>query len=360
MINESDAIYRNLQKHLDKMPIGFPSAEDGSDLRVLKTFFTPEEAELATFLNFIHVTLQEIYSQTKNRGISLEETMEKLDLMVDKRLIFKEVDPKTNQISYGNLPFAIGFFETHVNHLSVEMAQASEDYGIQFIEEFMGMETGIPQMRTVPINAAISHDNIVMDYDDAHKILENIKGPYAVAPCICVQSKALIGRECKHNMLERCIVNSQNYIDRGDAREITKEEALEILKKAEDSGLVIQPGNSKDSGGFCLCCGCCCGILSYAKKLENPARLFATNFYAEIDEEFCTGCGTCANFCPMDAIIPNEVSRINKERCIGCGVCVSKCPSEAIYLKNKEQIITPPNDSIDLISRIIRKKKKTR
>jgi electron transport complex protein RnfB len=359
-MNIEDKVYRNLQKHLDKMPIGFPPVEDGSDIRVLKAFFTKEEAELATFLNFIPVNLQEIYSQTKNRGMSLEETREKLDLMADKRLIFKEVNPKTSQISYGNLPYAIGFFENHVNRLSVEMAQASEEYGTQFIREFMGEETGIPQMRTVPINAAISHDNIVMDYDDARKILDNIKGPYAVAPCICVQSKALIGGECKHNMLERCIVNSQDYIDRGDAREITKEEALEILKKAEDSGLVIQPGNSKASSGFCLCCGCCCGILTDAKKLENPARLFATNFYAQIDDKFCTGCGTCTNFCPMDAITLDEVSIINKERCIGCGVCVSKCPSEAIHLRNKEQIITPPNDSIDLVRKMIRRKKKDR
>jgi ferredoxin len=157
-------------------------------------------------------------------------------------------------------------------------------------------------------------------------------------------------------MVERCIVNSQNYIDRGDAREITKAEAFEILNKAEESGLVIQPGNVKSANGFCLCCGCCCGILSNAKKLGTPARLFASNFYAEIIEEQCTGCSTCSDYCPMDAIKVNEVSSINKERCIGCGVCVPKCPSEAIHLKNKKPILTPPENSIDLTIKIARNK----
>lgn len=359
-MQEHETIYRELQKHLDKMPIGFPSSEDNSDLKVLKAFFTPEEAKMAMYLNFNPVSLNRIYSQTKKIGLTLEETKGKLESMVEKRIIFKEVNPKTNQISYGNLPYAIGFFETHVNHLSKEMAQASEEYGKRFIREFLGEDTGIPQMRTIPINTAISHENIIKDYDNARKILETVDGPYAVAPCVCVQSKELIGIKCKHNMLERCMVNSQNYLDRGDAREITKAEAFEILNKAEESGLVIQPGNVKSSGGFCLCCDCCCGILSHAKKLENPARLFASNYYAEIDEQQCTGCSTCSNYCPMDAITTGDVSTINKERCIGCGVCVSKCPSEAIQLKNKEQSIIPPENSIDLMIKIARNKKKLR
>lgn len=355
-MEKSDEIYRDLQRHLDKMPVGFPSSKDGSDIRVLKAFFTPEEAELAIYLNFIPVSLSRIYFHTKSKGMSLEETKDKLDLMVEKRIIFKEVDVKTNEPLYGNLPYAIGFFETHVNRLSKEMAQASEDYGEFFIREFLGEKTGIPQMRTIPINTAVTYENSIMNYDDARKILDSVEGPYAVAPCVCVQSKELVGKSCKHDMLERCMVNSQNYLDRGDAREITKAEAFEILEKAIEIGLAIQPGNSKNPGGFCLCCGCCCGILSDARKLDNPARLFATNYYSEIDEEQCTGCGTCLEYCPMDAIKVNEV-HINKERCIGCGVCVSKCPSGAIFLRNKEKMIIPPENSDDLMKKIARKKK---
>ena len=355
---DNETIYRELQRHLDKMPVGFPSADDGSDIKVLKAFFTPEQAELAMFLDFTPIPLNNIYSQTRKRGMSFEETQEKLDAMVKRGLICKDINPKTNQILYGNLPYAIGFFENQVNRLSKEMAQASEDYGERFIREFLGEDTGIPQMRTVPISTAVSHENVIMDYDNARKILENVEGPYAIAPCVCVQSKELLGINCKHDWVERCMVNSQEYIDSGNAREITKNEAFTILEKAEELGLVIQPGNSKNASGFCICCACCCGILSHARKLDVPARLFASNFFAEIDEEQCTRCGTCIDFCPMEAIDVNDVSSINRERCIGCGVCVSKCPSQAINLKHKEHPIVPPETFEDLITRIANKKKK--
>jgi len=352
-----ELIYRNLQKHLDSMPIGFPYSESGADIKVLKAFFTPEEAELATYLNFTPVPLDKIFKRCKHSGLTLAELKEKLDNMVKKRIIFSEENPINKKVSYGNLPYAIGFFEDHINRLSKEMAEASEEYGVEFIREFLGEKTGIPQMRTVPINASITHENNVMNYDNARYILESNEGPFAVAPCVCVQSKELLGAKCKHDMIERCMVNSQTYIDNGDAREITKDEALEILQKAEDKGLVIQPGNTKDAGGFCLCCGCCCGILTDTKKLDQPARLFATNYYSEVEDAKCTSCGTCEEVCPMDAITVNEVACIDRDRCIGCGVCVSKCPANAIHLRNKDQVKVPPDDGVDLMSRIIKKKR---
>ena len=347
-----------MQIHLNSLPIGFPPSEDGADIKVLKAFFKPDEALLATYLEYYPISLKKFNLKVRDLEMTLEEIESKLDSMVRKGIIYEEVSPKTNKKSYGNLPYAIGFFEEHVNRLTKEMAEASEEYGLPFIKEFLGEKTGIPQMRTIPINAAITHENNIMSYDNAREILENVKPPYAVAPCVCVQSKELIGMKCKHEMIERCMVNSQDYIDRGDAREISKAEAFEILRKAEDEGLVIQPGNTKDSGGFCLCCGCCCGVLSYGKLLDKPALVFATNFFSEVNEEECTGCGKCEEVCPMDAIVVNEVSHIIKDRCIGCGVCVSKCPSDAIHLRNKEKTIEPPENGVHLIMKITQRKKK--
>jgi len=340
------------------MPVGFPATEDGTDIKVLEVFFTPEEAKLATLLKFLPLSLTQIHSKMKDSEITLDELQEKLNKMAEKGIIFKELNTKTSEPAYGNLPYAIGFYENQVNRLTVEMAQASENYGVPFIKEFLGNKTGLPQMRVVPINAALSHENSLMDYEDARKILDSIEGPYAVAPCVCVQSKELLGNTCKYDMIERCMVNSQEYIDNGNAREISKDEAFDILAKAEEKGLVIQPGNSKSSGGFCLCCGCCCGILSNGKKLDQPARLFATNFYSEVDADLCTACETCISFCHMDAIEMNETASINRDRCIGCGVCVTKCPSEAIHLKNKSEPIIPPENRDELIRKLEKIKSK--
>ena len=53
---------------------------------------------------------------------------------------------------------------------------------------------------------------------------------------------------------------------------------------------------------------------------------------AIVDKEKCTGCGTCVDTCPVEAITVEDKAVIDKENCIECGVCVEGCPEEAISL----------------------------
>ncbi len=355
ILSESEDVYRKLQKHLDTGPIGFPPAKSGSDIRLLKAFFNPKEAEFATKLSFFPSNLKSIYRKTKKQGMSLEETKDMLDNLVKKGLIFHADIPEAGERLYLNAPLAVGFYELNVNRLTKERAEAFEEYlNEEFIDEYN--TSGIPQIRTIPINAAVTKENKVMTYDDVRQLIETHKGPYSVQECICTQEKEILGTKCKHSLTERCLSNSQTSIDRGDARELSKEEIFDLLKKAEEDGLVIQPGNFKEPGFFCLCCSCCCGILSNVKNLDKPSQYFATNYYSEVDADLCSGCGTCADRCPMDAITIEDVSTINRDRCIGCGICVPSCPEEAIHLRNKEEITEPPKDLMDLWLKIGNKK----
>jgi ferredoxin len=128
------------------------------------------------------------------------------------------------------------------------------------------------------------------------------------------------------------------FVQDGRGRYITREEALAIIRKGEESGLVLQPGNNRDSGNLCMCCGCCCGVLRSLKMNPNPARMVSSPFHAVLDRDACAGCGTCLERCPMEAIsLPDGAAEINLERCIGCGLCVTTCPSSALTLARKPE-----------------------
>ena len=147
------------------------------------------------------------------------------------------------------------------------------------------------------------------------------------------------------------------YIEKGLGREITKEEALEILEKAQEDGLVLQPGNSQRPMNICTCCGCCCGVLSHQNKLEEPAQFFASNFYAEVDPDECIGCGICEDRCNMDAVhVEDATAVVNLARCIGCGACVPTCTSEAIKLYKKDEETIPPKNTVETYLAIMDKK----
>jgi Na+-translocating ferredoxin:NAD+ oxidoreductase subunit B len=98
---------------------------------------------------------------------------------------------------------------------------------------------------------------------------------------------------------------------------------------------------------ICACCGCCCGMLSMQKSLPKPVDFWATNYYAAVNTESCTGCGKCVERCQVNAVRIDEkaeISIINLARCIGCGNCIASCPSGALSLNKKEKETIPPQD----------------
>jgi len=165
----------------------------------------------------------------------------------------------------------------------------------------------------------------------------------------------MAGARCKATDLrELCLIlDGEQYIHAGLGRAISREEAFAVLEKAQEAGLVLQPLNAKRPGAICCCCGDCCGILRGLKIAPRPADFYASNFYAEIDAELCTGCQTCIDRCQLGApFMKNGVAAVNLDRCIGCGNCVTVCPDEAVKLKKKKKETVPPEDSEALYKQI--------
>ncbi|MFW9825212.1 MAG: DUF362 domain-containing protein [Candidatus Thorarchaeota archaeon] len=346
--NNKENVYRILQQHIDTFPVGFPATKSGVEIRLLKELFTPEEAEIASKLPFSYEdfeSLRSIHYRLTTLGFkySIGELESHLDNMVRKGAI--RFLKRGNKKLYSAALFILGMFEYQVNKLSKSFAEDTKKYLDEVLIREMGRNLPL-QLRTIPVGIDVEHDIEIANFDDIKKIIGNTDGPFAVQNCICRQSSKLRGEVCKVTQREETCISlgivAQMYIEQGWAREINKDEAIEIFKKNEEEGLIIQPGNAQKPHFICSCCGCCCEELYGLKKFPNPAFFVSTNHYAKIDPDLCSGCGTCIERCQMEAIEMNDhISSINLQRCVGCGSCTLTCSSEAISLVKKDSRFIP-------------------
>ncbi|MFX0071055.1 MAG: 4Fe-4S binding protein, partial [Candidatus Hermodarchaeota archaeon] len=342
----------------DKMPIGYPPTKSGVEIRILKKIFEPQQAKMAMNLNWKWEPLDRIYERLKNETNSLDDLETFLDNMVKAgTLNYKKKDGIKY---YANAPLVVGFYEYQLSRLDKDLVKDV----FRYIREAFGFEmmrSKISQLRTVPIEQSINREINIATYEDIRKIFENAQQPIALTDCLCKKGRDLVGHPCKiTERREICMAFdwiAQLYIDHGWARQISKEEALEVLKKNEEDGLIINIENTEKPNFFCGCCTCCCGLTAGLKYLHQPSKLAGNNYYAVINEELCTGCGVCVDRCQMDAIIlSDDISSIKKTRCIGCGNCIATCPADAIKLIKKDKISEPPKDFDDLYGLILEAK----
>jgi ferredoxin len=352
-------VYRKLQRHLDNMPIGYPATSSGVEIRLLKHLFTPEEAEIALHLSALPEPLERIHKRLKRPRPSVEELETILDRLTDKGAILRRMR-KGREKHYSKLILAVGMYEFQVDRLTKEYEEDFEQYlGEGFAEQIHSKKTS--QLRTIPINRTVIPDRHVGTYDDGREIVRRSKGPFAAANCICRQGKDLLGQSCRQTDIRKTCLMLEGvarfYIETGRGQAITKEEMLEILDRADEAGLVLQPQNTQSPKYICCCCGCCCAALQSAKRFENPAEYFHNNYFARVDPELCTGCETCATRCQMEALtLVDDVTQVDLSRCIGCGLCVSTCPSDAIRLEQIDRPEVPPKDDSALYMKITRER----
>ncbi|MGA2404235.1 MAG: 4Fe-4S binding protein [Syntrophobacteraceae bacterium] len=346
---DKDKVYQTLASHLDRLPAGFPKTETGVEIRILKRLFTPEEAALAQLVTLKPETAEEIASRT---GRDAEELASRLQIISRKGLVFRL--GRGDKIRYMAANFIVGIWEFNVNRLDPELINDVGEYVPHYLGQSHNLKT--PQLRTIPISKALPAEQAVMPYEEARRIiLEQEK--IIVAPCICRKEHKIMGKGCDKRM-EACLVfgiGAQYYEENGLGRPILQAEALSILNEAENQGLVLQPSNTQKVVNICMCCGCCCQILKNLKRLPNPARYAASNYFAVSDRELCTGCGTCIERCQMDAIEMNgDTAEIKSGQCIGCGLCVPTCPVGAmsLNLKPEKERSVPPSDRMEAFKRL--------
>ena len=354
------AVYRHLQQHLDQLPIGFPTTTSGVEIEILQYFFSPAEAEVALCLSLMTSTVAAVCKRCRKR-FGVERTVQEQQQMLEKMFLKGVIDRSGKQgaFRYRNAMLVIGMFEFNVDHLNKELMKLLHRYlNEAFGEEFF--RATLPQLRTSPHLKAVIPEHQIATYDNMKAFVVKTQLPVQVANCVCKQGAAALGHPCKQtDNIEICLMfGAESYEARQQVRTISVEECLALLDMAEERGLVLQPGNTRDPFCICLCCGCCCGVLTTAKKFPDPARFFATNYYAAIDTADCIGCGICLKRCQMDALQLGEHKKVQVDltRCIGCGLCVTTCPTQAARLVKKEKETVPPLNIALLYLSILKQK----
>ena len=157
----SESLYRRLQQHLDRMPVGFPATESGVEIRILQRLFTPEEAEIALELSAIPETAATIRKRLKSR-MTLPELKQKLGEMAEKGNILAW--PIEGEVRYAKMIFAIGMYERQSKKLTPEFERDVRQYMEEaFGQAFHNKKT--QQLRIVPVNKQIAVERGVTTYD---------------------------------------------------------------------------------------------------------------------------------------------------------------------------------------------------
>ena len=349
-------IYRKLARHLDDLPAGFPATASGVEQRILRRLFSPEEAELALEMSLLEEEPRVI---ARRAGLPVEDCARRLEEMASKGLIYR-TQAEGKPARYMAIQFAIGIWEFQVNRLDAGLVHDFDEYLPDYAPFDVWKKA--PQLRTIPVGESVDAKLTVMPYERAEEIVRRHRR-LAVAPCICRREQRMTGHGCDRP-LETCLVfggAANFYLHNGMARAISPEEALDILKLADEAGLVLQPGNSKAASNICTCCGCCCGVLRTLKRHPAPASLVSSPFVATADPAVCVGCGTCLDRCQMEALrLEDDRVILDADRCIGCGLCVSTCPTGTLRLSRKPESAQPyvPKGGVEAAIRLGRSRGK--
>ncbi len=274
-------------------------------------------------------------------GLETGEVQKRVDEQFHRGLVFPSL--KTEPPTYRMCRDMVQFHDATI--LWEEAPREFLDLWQEFMEtEWPEVAKTISKMmpkpftRVIPVDISVEAKQAVLDFESVREVVTNAKR-LAVTKCTC----RLTAHKCDRP-LEACIQvnNAAAYaVSRGTGREIDTQEALDILKNAEEEGLIHVTMNRHQVDHFiCNCCPCCCQtmpiLIKGGVRVIDPSR-----FSADIDSELCTGCGTCHERCYFGAISwedgEGSVSLIDAEKCMGCGLCEVTCPDDAIDLIEKRE-----------------------
>ena len=162
-------------------------------------------------------------------------------------------------------------------------------------------------MHVIPVEKAIESENEAIGLEKISYWLEKYEGKYAKSMCSCRASRQKLGEGCGDDPENWCIAvgDMADYVvetQRGEY--ITKEEALDIFRRAEENGFVHQITNIDGEQKIFAICNCNVNICNALRtsQLFNTPNMSRSAYVAKVESENCVACGRCVEGCPAGAV----------------------------------------------------------
>ncbi len=281
---------------------------ESPEYMALNCVVSDEQADVALTLGLRKPRTAEYAA--KKCGKSVEET-HKILMELAQIGVCKVWHEDGQELFWTNI-FAPGMLEMMVNNREQleahpEIGRAFEAYTRTRLAPMTPMlPQGMAMMRVVPIESAIKDIPGVEPWEKLSYYLDKYD-TFSVSDCSCRASRRHMEEGCGHLEHEMCLQmgsGAEYYIQTGRARQITREEAEEIIRKAEENGLMHEMPHTEECGeafAICNCCGCSCFSMRIASMFKTPDAI-RSNFVAEVNPENCVACGQCVENCPVNAI----------------------------------------------------------
>ncbi len=295
-----DDIYKKLNRHLDTFLLAAPEAK--SIVEILKIRYTPEEAEVGLLLSQTPAKLSDLVAST---GRDKEEFHAMLKHMAGKGI----VHPHTvdGEDAYSLFPTAVGLWETSFakgesTPETEKLARLWRQYYLDGWGEKM-VSGGTPYMRVIPVDTSVNPEKEVYSYEKAADLIKEYDY-ICVLHCPCREAARLEGKGCG-KPTETCFhfgELAEFFVKKGFGREITQQEAMDILDMTEKAGLIHTVANSKQMGvAMCSCCTCCCTQYRAATEFGREHVVEQSRFAAKVDTDKCIACRRCEERCMPSA-----------------------------------------------------------
>ena len=279
--------------------------DDAPYTKMFHKLISEDEAKLGMYVKKKPQSAEDI---AKDAKIPADKAAAMLKHMSQKGVIFER--EAAGKFYYNITPFIPGFYEYVMTDPETkkdpEMAAWFRDIKANgsMMRFFSGQDGGL--LKVTPVMKEVHTQKKAYSFEDAMTFVNKAQS-FAVTDCACRLSAKLVGKGCDHPVEDTCLQfddTADYYVRTGRGRRITKEEAVEILKKTEEAGLVHTAFSveGEDYSSFiCNCCGCSCSGLRFLNTFDgNPFS--RSNFRANINEDNCVACGECVNICPVNAV----------------------------------------------------------